>query len=175
MKSQRIAAAGPRASKPQQPLCQARRPDATPNAMNSTHHDQSSARLQSVPVTLEALRHVTCLRITSANSFGPSWLLPSQRAPFSVMLAKSEPVMWMRGWKSYGARRHASFRATLVSRRGKRCEGLNSPDASSNVRLRATFSCRVPPNHATIQSIQENVSKHRAVLASVSICRKSAE
>ena len=39
-------------------------------------------------------------RITFSNSLGPSCPLPSHRAPLSVMLAKSEPVTWMRGRKS---------------------------------------------------------------------------
>ena len=38
--------------------------------------------------------------ITFSNSCGPSWPLASHSLPSCVMLAKSESVMWMCGWKS---------------------------------------------------------------------------
>ena len=44
---------------------------------------------------------LACRRITSSNSCAPSCPFASQRAPSWVMLAKSEPVMWMCGWKSW--------------------------------------------------------------------------
>ena len=60
----------------------------------------------------------TCFLITSSNSSGPSWPRWSHSFPSSVMLAKSEPLMWIRGVKSCGKR--IEGREEGAERRGRR-------------------------------------------------------